>query len=93
MDKQEQQRIRSVANIVNQQPINPVKPIDSNSNTTLDQRIKQMQATAALARILGQARNPTQPQLQLDRSVLQKSTSQQATNSQISPPSNQWDPH
>ena len=86
MENREQQRIRSVANIVNQQPINPVEPNKQNSGSTLDQRIKKMQNTAALARILGQARNPTQPLFQLDRSALQKSTSQQSTNSQASLP-------
>jgi len=66
MDTQEQQRIKSVANIMRQQPINPVEPNKQNSKSTLDQRIQKMQTTAALARILGQTRKSTQSLPQSD---------------------------
>ena len=75
MDNQEQQHIQSVANIVNQQPINPVEPHKQSSKSTLDQRIEQMQATAALARVLGQARKSAPSLPQLNSTTIQKTKS------------------
>jgi len=60
MDKQEQQRIQSVANIINQQPTNPVNNTNQSPRPNLDQRIQKMQAIAAQARVLGQKRRETQ---------------------------------
>jgi len=92
MEDKGQSRMRSVANIINQQPVNPVASNKHNSGSTLDQRIKKMQATAALARILGQARNSTQPLFQLNQPALQKATSHQSTNPQVSLPPQSIEP-
>jgi len=75
MDNREQQHIQSVANIVNQQPINPVEPHKQSSKSTLDQRIEQMQATAALARVLGQARKSAPSVPQVNSTTIQKTKS------------------
>ena len=76
MDNQKQQPIRSIANIINQQPINPTKPIEPKSS--LDQRIQKMQATAALARILGQERQSASSPSKSTNTTLQ--TTKSSTN-------------
>jgi len=71
-----------VARIQKQQSINTVEPTNQNPTSTLDERIQKMKTTAALARILGKARQSAQPLPQSDNTTSQA----KASTSHISHP-------
>ena len=65
MDNQEQQQIKSVANIVRQQPINPMEPNSQSPRPSLDQRIQDIQTKAAqVQRSLSSVSQPTSTTVQ-----------------------------